>query len=136
MPGLIRNIMAKRIKKVDSKEVGLEIGLHVFKFFLGTEYLHYGYFVDGLEPAVANLKKAQENYAEMVGKSGQPLSPCVEIDGIMLADVSGEEVEEYMLKNNLVQNAVKDADSPTDRGCSDEEHDRMREQQSQPVRFF
>ena len=28
-----------------------------------------------------------ENYAEMVRKSGQPLSPCVEIDGIMLADV-------------------------------------------------
>src|SRR5687767_15601064 len=33
------------------------------------------------------------NYAEMVQKSGQPLSPCVEIDGVMLADVSGEEVE-------------------------------------------
>ena len=26
-------------------------------------------------------------YAEMVTKSGQPLSPCVEIDGEMLADV-------------------------------------------------
>ena len=26
-----------------------------------------------------------EIYAEMVEKSGQPLSPCVEIDGIMLA---------------------------------------------------
>ena len=43
-----------------------------------------------------------ENYAEMVRKSGQPLSPCVEIDGIMLADVSGEEVESYMLSNELV----------------------------------
>ena len=32
-------------------------------------------------------------YKEMVEKSGQPLSPCVEIDGVMLADVSGEEVE-------------------------------------------
>ncbi len=31
------------------------------------------------------------NYAEMVQKSGQPLSPCVEIDGVMLADISGEE---------------------------------------------
>ena len=29
----------------------------------------------------------------METKSGQPLSPCVEINGHMLADVSGEEVE-------------------------------------------
>jgi len=41
-------------------------------------------------------------YAEMVSKSGQPLSPCVEINDKMLADVSGEEVEEYLLKENLV----------------------------------
>lgn len=33
-----------------------------------------------------------DQYAEMIKKSGQPLSPCVEIDGTMLADVSGEEV--------------------------------------------
>ena len=32
---------------------------------------------------------------EMETKSGQPLSPCVEIDGKMLADVSGEEVERF-----------------------------------------
>ena len=43
------------------------------------------------------------NYEEMVRKSGQPLSPCVEIDGVMLADISGEEVENYLLANNLVQ---------------------------------
>jgi monothiol glutaredoxin len=42
------------------------------------------------------------NYQEMVMKSGQPLSPCVVIDGHMLADVSGEEVEAYMLANKLV----------------------------------
>lgn len=44
-----------------------------------------------------------ELYQEMVEKSGQPLSPCVVIDGVMLADVSGEEVENYMLSNGLVQ---------------------------------
>ena len=43
-----------------------------------------------------------ENYAEMVTRSGQPLSPCVEIDGKMLADVGGEEVEEYLVKESLV----------------------------------
>ena len=40
---------------------------------------------------------------EMETKSGQPLSPCVEINGKMLADVSGEEVEEYLIENKLVQ---------------------------------
>src|SRR5207249_761780 len=36
---------------------------------------------------------------EMETKSGQPLSPCVEINGHMLADVSGEEVESYLIDN-------------------------------------
>ena len=44
-----------------------------------------------------------ENYAEMVTKSGQALSPCVEINDKMLTDVSGEEVEDYLLKENLVE---------------------------------
>jgi monothiol glutaredoxin len=39
---------------------------------------------------------------EMVFKSGQSLSPCVEINGHMLADVSGEEVEAYLLAQGLV----------------------------------
>lgn len=60
--------MSKRKKnyKIDSKEVGLELGLRVYKFFLKSEYLHYGYFKDGLESDVLNLKKAQENYAELI----------------------------------------------------------------------
>lgn len=80
-----------------------------------------------------------ENYAEMVRKSGQPLSPCVEIDGIMLADVSGEEVEAYMLSNDLVRENEQSTGVPTDRGCSEEEHGKMRQEQaqaSQPIRFF
>lgn len=59
-------LLKKRKKTVDSKEVGLEVGLMVFKFFLKTEYLHYGYFSNGLEPDILNLKKAQEDYAEML----------------------------------------------------------------------
>ena len=42
-------------------------------------------------------------YSEMVRKSGQPLSPCVEVDGEMLADVSGEEVEQYLVAKGLVK---------------------------------
>ncbi len=73
------------------------------------------------------------NYAEMVQKSGQSLSPCVEIDGVMLADVSGEEVEKYMLANELVQANDVAPSVPTDSPCTDEEHARMA---SKTIRFF
>jgi SAM-dependent methyltransferase len=56
----------KKNHKVDSKEVGLELGLLIYKFFLKSEYIHYGYFKDGLEADVANLKKAQENYTDLL----------------------------------------------------------------------
>ncbi len=75
----------------------------------------------------------RDNYAEMVQKSGQPLSPCVEIDGVMLADVSGEEVENYMLSNDLVKPTTTDVGVATDAGCSDEEHAKMA---PKTVRFF
>ena len=39
----------------------------------------------------------------MVQKSGQPLSPCVEINGQMLADVDGDEVEAWMVENGVVE---------------------------------
>ena len=73
------------------------------------------------------------NYAEMVQKSGQPLSPCVEIDGVMLADVSGEEVENYLLSNDLVKRTENPAGVPTNAGCSDEEHAKMA---TKTIRFF
>jgi monothiol glutaredoxin len=75
----------------------------------------------------------RENYAEMVKKSGQPLSPCVEIDGVMLADISGEEVENYLLSNDLVKQNATGVNVPTNAGCSDEEHAKMA---TKTVRFF
>jgi monothiol glutaredoxin len=77
----------------------------------------------------------QAIYAEMVEKSSQPLSPCVEVDGIMLADVSGEEVENYLLSNKLVNTTSNEANAPTNSPCSDEEHKRQA-QEGSPVRFF
>ena len=73
------------------------------------------------------------NYAEMVSKSGQPLSPCVEIDGVMLADISGEEVESYLLSNNLIQPVDAAVGVPTNAGCSDDEHAKMA---TKSIRFF
>lgn len=56
----------------------------------------------GLQYEDKDIINNPEIYAEMVQKSGQPLSPCVEINGQMLADVSGEEVEAWMQQNNVV----------------------------------
>jgi monothiol glutaredoxin len=66
--------------------------------------------------------------AEMVAKSGQELSPCVEVNGKMLADISGEELEAWMLENNVVSASGAILDVPIDRGCSDEEHTAQAEQ--------
>jgi monothiol glutaredoxin len=60
------------------------------------------------------------NRQEMIEKSGQMLSPCVEIDGHMLADVSGEEVEAYLLAHKLVGPTERDADAPTNAPCAHE----------------
>ena len=87
----------------------------------------------GLEYDDIDIINRRENYAEMVSKSGQPLSPCVEIDGVMLADVSGEEVENYLLSNDLVKPTELAAAAPTNAGCSDDEHAKMA---TKTVRFF
>jgi monothiol glutaredoxin len=62
---------------------------------------------------------------EMEQKSGQPLSPCVVVNGTMLPDISGDEVEAYLLEHGLAGRTDSPADAPTDRGCSDEEHAAM-----------
>ena len=87
----------------------------------------------GLEYEDRDIINNAAQYAEMVEKSNQPLSPCVEIDGKMLADISGEEVEAYMLSNDLVTSNNKPAGVPTNAPCTDEEHEAMR---SKTVRFF
>ena len=62
---------------------------------------------------------------EMEQLSGQPLSPCVIINGTMLADISGEEVEAYMLANGLVGDSSKSTSVPLNSPCTDAEHAAM-----------
>ena len=57
---------------------------------------------------------------EMVEKSGQMLSPCVEINGKMLPDISGEEVEAWMLANQVVRPNDRTPDAPTNQPCAHE----------------
>ena len=61
-----------------------------------------------------------EQRQEMIQKTNQMLQPCVEIDGKMLADVSGEEVEAYLLSNDLVTADSGEADAPTNQPCAHE----------------
>ena len=77
----------------------------------------------GLEYEDKDVINSRENYQEMVEKSGQPLSPCVEVNGKMLADVSGDEVEEYLIKNKLVKKVEKELDVKTGSGCDHKMHE-------------
>jgi glutaredoxin len=67
---------------------------------------------------------------EMIEKSGQMLSPCVEVNGRMLADVSGEEVEAYLLSNSLVAQNERQPDAPINEPCAHEKP------QGTPLKFF
>ena len=60
---------------------------------------------------------------EMETKSGQPLSPCVEINGQMLADISGEEVERYLVDNKLVEASDTATEVPTNAPCPNDVHE-------------
>lgn len=74
---------------------------------------------------------------EMEQKTGQPMSPCVMVNGVMLADVSGEEVENYLLSKGLVDPVEREADAPTDSSCSPEQHAAMAAAEAAPaaIRF-
>ena len=60
---------------------------------------------------------------EMETKSGQPLSPCIEINDKMVADVSGEDVERYLIENNLVQAKSEQPEVPINAPCPPEQHE-------------
>ena len=57
---------------------------------------------------------------EMIERSGQMLSPCVEVNDQMLADISGEELESYLVDQKLVSPTSQPADAPTNSPCADE----------------
>ena len=63
-----------------------------------------------------------ENYQEMVEKSRQSLQPTLLLDDLVLADISGDELESFLLSNKyggskLAQLAGIDTNAP----CTEEE---------------
>lgn len=72
----------------------------------------------GLEYEEKDIIKNPAFRWEMEQKSGQPLSPCVMVNNQMLADVSGDEVEQYLVESGLVERIDAEADAPTDSSCT------------------
>jgi monothiol glutaredoxin len=56
---------------------------------------------------------------EMIQKSGQELSPSVEVNGQMLADISGEELEAWLIKNKIAAKDHAPVDVPINAPCAD-----------------
>lgn len=68
---------------------------------------------------------------EMEQRSGQPLSPCVEVNGEMLPDISGEELENYLLQKGLVGSTDRPVEVPINSACTDAQHEEMARQAAQ-----
>ena len=60
----------------------------------------------GLKYEAYDVRKDQKAYGEMFSKTQQSLAPCVEINGVMLIDVGGEEVESHLVEAGLVNSDV------------------------------
>jgi glutaredoxin len=50
-----------------------------------------------------NLSVDSSALEEMMSRTGQERSPCVEIDGVMLADIGREELESYMTAKGFIK---------------------------------
>ncbi len=59
---------------------------------------------------------------EMEQKSEQRLSPCVEVNGEMLADISGAELETWLVEQKLIEYKDEAAEAPIDSSCTPEVH--------------
>src|SRR3954454_7101379 len=66
MPFLIRSKMDKREKREAWQQVGLVAGFLAGRHFVGAKDLHYGYWLDGVEPIIRNLPRAQEDYCRFL----------------------------------------------------------------------
>lgn len=51
---------------LDTKAIGLDLGLRLGRFFLESDDLHYGYWPPDLEVKAANFPRAQELYSQFV----------------------------------------------------------------------
>lgn len=67
--------------KLDSRAIGLDVGLSLMKWLTGAENLHYGFW-EGLEPSAQNLGAAQAAYTDL-------LFSCLPEGPLRILDVGG-----------------------------------------------
>lgn len=73
----------------------------------------------GLEYEDRDIINVPENFYEMVRVTGQRLQPSLQIGDTVLADISGEELEAWIIENGIVEPVEGESDIPLDRGCVD-----------------
>ena len=49
---------------------------------------------------IVDISNDNEAYKQLVEETGQFMTPCVDINGHMLVDVGGSEVEEWIMKSS------------------------------------
>jgi SAM-dependent methyltransferase len=69
MPFLIRSKAVRRENREAWQQVGLVSGFLAGRYFVGTKDLHYGYWLDDVEPIIRNLPRAQEDYCKFILKN-------------------------------------------------------------------
>jgi SAM-dependent methyltransferase len=60
------NRLMNRQGKLSSRDLGLELASVCGRHFLKLEHLHYGFWPDGLQVDIANLRTAQDNYTDFL----------------------------------------------------------------------
>ena len=76
----------------------------------------------GLEYEEKDIIKNPAFRWEMEQKSGQDKQPTLEVNGVMLPDISGEELEAWMIQNNVVNPSEAPVSVPLNSPCTDAEH--------------
>ena len=59
-----------------------------------------------LEYEFRNISTNRADFEEMVAKTGQYSAPCVEVNGTMLTDVGGDEVESWMRAHGVLADSA------------------------------
>lgn len=91
-------------KKIDTRAVGLDIGLAAIKFLTGKENLHYGIW-DGLDICAANVGPAQEAYTEKLFK----LLPAGPLSILDIGGGAGETAKKLVALGHEVEIIVPSA---------------------------
>jgi SAM-dependent methyltransferase len=64
MPFPFRSKASRRRRREPWQQVSLVAGFLAGRHFVGANDLHYGYWIEGLEPHIRNLPRAQEEYSK------------------------------------------------------------------------